>query len=99
MPRRRLPGHLNRRARRRDSGPNLPAGSNSESIDASEPTAHGDGQATPRLRPTLRQRGAPAARQTPLTFDYAYVAQDMRHIGILTALGLAVLLGLTFVIR
>jgi len=56
-------------------------------------------QATPSSRPTLRQRGAPASRQTTLTFDYAYVAQDMRHIGVLTALGLAVLLGLTFVIR
>ena len=59
--------------------------------------------ATGRVRPTQRGstfRAVPRVANSPdLQADYDYVVHDLRQIGILTAMAVVVLIGLTFVIR
>ncbi len=56
-----------------------------------------------KVRPTQRGntfRSAPRVAVSPdLQADYDYVVHDLRQIGILTAMAVIVLIGLTFVIR
>ena len=96
-----------------ETGPNTAEAqlSNSGLVPSVSPTpfarVSGSGPATPptggRVRPTQRGnvfRGAPRPAATPdLLADYEYVVHDLRQIGILTAMAVAVLIGLTFVIR
>ena len=69
---------------------------------ASQPFAMGT-SATGRVRPTQRGntfRAVPRVANSPdLQADYDYVVHDLRQIGILTAMAVVVLIGLTFVIR
>ena len=112
MPKKRVPGHLNRRRRRRDGGPNLPRESGLDGTAPEAPPAepaptYSTGVPTPTgrpLRPTLRRGmvGAPgraAAPPPPVEADYSYVIHDLRQIGILAAAGFAILIGLSFVVR
>ena len=112
MAKKRIPGHLNRRRRRRDAGPNLPRepyldGASEAGPVEPPPPAYPTSVPAPTgrpLRPTLRRGivGAPgraAAPPPPVEVDYSYVVQDLRQIAILAAAGFAVLIGLSFVVR
>ena len=111
MPKKRVPGHLNRRRRRRDAGPNLPASSYVEGASEAEPVepappTYPAGVPAPTgrpLRPTLRRGivGSPgrAVAPPPVEVDYSYVVHDLRQIAVLAAAGFAVLIGLSFVVR
>jgi hypothetical protein len=109
MPKRRVPGHLHRRPRRRDDArPNLPAASAPlEPTDAaagpSEPAPPAGPGGRP-LRPTQRIGAAnrfvrSAAPAPDLQVDYGQVVADLRQLGIVAALAFAGLIALAFVIR
>jgi hypothetical protein len=108
MPKRRVPGHLHRRPRRRDDArPNLPAAS------APREPAEVDGPPEPAappapggrpLRPTQRIGNAnrfvrSAAPAPEIEVDYGQVMGDLRQIGVFAALAFAILIVLAFVIR
>jgi hypothetical protein len=114
MPKKRIPGHLSRRRRRRDAGPNLPRETYLEGTPAPEPVeqppafaSRPEGTrpaaAARPLRPTLRRgiAGSPGrvAPPPPVEVDYSYVLDDLRQIAILAVAGFAVLIGLSFVVR
>src|SRR5262245_12398295 len=109
MPKRRVPGHLNRRPRRRDDArPNLPAASTpAEPSEAAAAAPAGPTPPVPAgrpLRPTQRL-GTPgrfvrsAAPAPEIELDYRQVMGDLRQIGVLAAIAFAVLIGLALVIR
>jgi hypothetical protein len=62
MPKKRVPGHLNRRRRRRDAGPNLP----SENYVESPPETAASETAAPGAAPPPRPASVPAAGGRPL---------------------------------
>jgi hypothetical protein len=110
MPKRRVPGHLYRRPRRRDDArPNLPAaptpsepGTDAELGSDRAPSAAVSGGRP--LRPTQRIAGAgrfvrSAAPAPEVELDYGQVLGDLRQIGIWAALAFAILIALAFVIR
>src|SRR5262245_22282958 len=108
MPKRRVPGHLNRRPRRRDdSRPNLPSAPPPLEPARDAATAPEAGAPTPGgrpPRPTQRLGGASrfvrsAAPPPEVQIDYRQVVADLRQIGILAAIAFLILIGLTFVIR
>ncbi|HEV8634662.1 MAG TPA: hypothetical protein VG370_10560 [Chloroflexota bacterium] len=110
MPKKRIPGHLKRRPRRRDATPNLPRETRLESAAEPSPTEQPPAYAASvpatsgrPLRPTLRRgivgpSGRPA-RPPAVEIDYRYVVQDLRQIAVLAAVGFAILIGLSFVVR
>jgi hypothetical protein len=109
MPKRRVPGHLNRRSRRRDdSRPNVPAPTPIEpaEIDGVRPDAPAAASipgARP-LRPTQRSGAAnrfvrSAAPPPAAEVDYRPVMADLRQIGMWAAVAFVVLVALTFIIR
>jgi hypothetical protein len=111
MPKRRVPGHLQRTGRRRrDREPNVPPltdrpNPSDDAIDnpgaAARPPEMGGGRP---LRPT--QRAAVGARfvrtQQPsidMATEYRYVLRDLRQIGLLAAVAFVILGVLAVVIR
>jgi hypothetical protein len=113
MPKRRVPGHLNRRPRRRDDArPNLPsapppldptrdAAAAPEAVGAPVPAPTPGGRPP---RPTQRLGGASrfvrsAAPPPEVQVDYRYVMADLRQLCTWAALAFVILLGLTLVIR
>ncbi|HEY3109678.1 MAG TPA: hypothetical protein VGL23_13040 [Chloroflexota bacterium] len=110
MPKRRVPGHLHRRPRRRDDArPNLPAAPTpgEPAMDAelgSDPAPAAAIPAGRPLRPTQRIGGASrfvrsAAPPPEVELDYGQVIGDLRQIAIWAALAFAILIALAFVIR
>src|SRR5947208_16587036 len=110
MPKRRVPGHLNRRPRRRDDArPNVPgAPLPVEPVVDGEPAREPpSAAATPSgrpPRPTQRLTGPSrfvrsAAPPPDVVLDYGAVIGDLRQIGILAALAFAVLIVLAVVIH
>jgi hypothetical protein len=108
MPKRRVPGHLHRRPRRRDDArPNLPAAS--PPLEPAEAAAGATEPEPPAasgrpLRPTQRIASAnrfvrSAAPAPEVQVDYGQVMADLRQIGIFAALAFAILIALAFVIR
>jgi hypothetical protein len=109
MPKRRVPGHLHRRPRRRDDArPNIPgAPPPLEPAVNREPGSEPPPAATPGgrpPRPTQRLTGPArfvrsAAPPPEVELDYGAVIGDLRQIGILAALAFVVLIVLALVIR
>ena len=110
MPKRRVPGHLHRRPRRRDDArPNIPGAPPplEPAIDRARgaeplPPAATPGGRPPR--PTQRLTGPArfvrsAAPPPEVELDYGAVIGDLRQIGILAALAFVVLIVLALVIR
>jgi hypothetical protein len=112
MPKRRVPGHLQRRARRRDDArPNIPpttrpVGDEPAASAAEAPSAplSASVPAGRPLRPTQRASSGTrfvrsAAPPPEMEVDYQSVVGDLRQIGILALLAFAVLIVLAFVIH
>jgi hypothetical protein len=105
MPKRRVPGHLHRRPRRRDDArPNVPAAPvPSEPAEAIEGAIEAAPAGRP-LRPTQRLGGASrfarsAAPPPEVELDYQQIKGDLRQIGVLAVAAFAVLIGLALFIR
>jgi hypothetical protein len=110
MPKRRVPGHLQRTGRRRrDRQPNVPPPverPTDRPSDAAEATEQVGTTAGRPLRPTLRGAGGTGARfvrsapaPLDLSTEYRYVVRDLRQIGLLAAVAFVILGVLAFVIR
>lgn len=107
MPKRRVPGHLQRTGRRRrDRAPNVPpvAPRPPTRPEAAEQPTGADAVAGRPLRPTLRAAAGPRLARTvqpalDLAEEYRYVVRDLRQIGVLALLAFLVLGALAVVIR
>ena len=110
MPKRRVPGHLQRTSRRRrDRTPNVPPPVERAALGDEAPNAAPGVPADPvsgrPLRPTLRGAGAGSrfarTQQAPIDMatEYRYVIRDLRQIGLLAAVAFLILGVLAVVIR
>jgi len=110
MPKRRVPGHLHRRPRRRDDArPNLPGASPpldpaADSVVGPEAGAAAPAPGARPPRPTQRLGGASrfvrsAAPPAEVEIDYRQVMADLRQLAIWAAVAFLVLIVLTLVIR
>jgi hypothetical protein len=109
MPKRRVPGHIQRTGRRRrDRGPNVPPigpRDAAEVVEDSDATAAAPAVSSRPMRPTQRAAaGQPRFVRTTqpaldLTEEYRYVAGDLRQIGVLALLAFLVLGVLSFVVK
>ncbi|TAK22408.1 MAG: hypothetical protein EPO26_11985 [Chloroflexota bacterium] len=100
MPKKRVPGHLRHvgRGRRKwDSTPNIPSETPADGSSSGERQSG----VTPPVRPTQRRSFVPPARPTlaAVDLDYTDVKRDLRQIVIVSAIGFAVLIALTFVLQ
>src|SRR5262245_51447126 len=106
MSKRRVPGHLNRRPRRRDDArPNVPAAPApiEPAADAVAPAQPATTPSGRPLRPTQRIGPAnrfarSAAPPAEVEIDYAQVIGDLRQIAFFAAIAFAVLILLAIVI-
>lgn len=110
MPKRRVPGHLQRTGRRRrDREPNVPPlvhrGASDDEAPSALPGAQPEVVTGRPLRPTQRAamgvgRFARTAQPSiDMATEYRYVIGDLRQIGVLAAIAFAILAVLTMVIR
>jgi hypothetical protein len=109
MPKRRVPGHLQRRSRRRDDArPNVPASPPPLEPSQTPPIGPEAGAAPAPsgrpLRPTQRMAGpgrfARSATPAPeVEIDYRPVMADLRQLGLWAGIAFAILIALTFIIR
>lgn len=70
-----------------------------DAVEDSTPQPEAATRPAPRVRSTRRRGGSRSAaeEQTPLV--YQYLSREIRQIGIITSLIVAILVGLTFVLR
>lgn len=70
-----------------------------DAVEDSTPQPEAEIRPVPRVRSTRRRSGsrAAASEQTPLV--YQYLGREIRQIGIITSLIVAILVALTFVLR
>ena len=70
-----------------------------DAVEDSTPQPEAEIRPAPRVRSTRRRSGsrAAASEQTPLV--YQYLSREIRQIGIITSLIVAILVALTFVLR
>ena len=70
-----------------------------DAVEDSTPPPEAATRPAPRVRSTRRRGGSRSAaeEQTPLV--YQYLSREIRQIGIITSLIVAILVGLTFVLR